>query len=106
MIIPAMVKYTQLRCPICGNINFHLKEIAHEETKLDANGTATELMYQYAESSLECQGCHHRFPYLGNGIDGFIIDDGTYSDMPEEDLELDQKTIVNFNPFYKSSDYK
>lgn len=95
MIIPAAIVGDN-RCPRCGCIRLSIREYMVEDTILDPNGFPIDT-YQYGESYMQCGNCHSKYLYLGNGIDGFSIDDGVYTDEPEF-----EKQSVVINPFYRS----
>jgi hypothetical protein len=99
LIIPAFLTDVT-RCPHCGSIHFRIIETMTEETYIDVNGKPFQTC-EYGESYIECLKCHSKYPYTGNSIDGYFIDDGSGEHEPEFEQQK-----VQFNPFYRYSDYE
>lgn len=99
LIIPAFLT-ERLRCPHCCSSHFQIYESVVETTLLGPTGHP---IYTSEESNsyIECLKCHSKYPYIGNGIDGYHIDDGSGYYEPEF-----EKQQVQFNPFYRYMDYE
>ena len=94
MIVPAFIIGSN-HCPSCGSVYLKKIDLNLTESILDIDGFPID-SNEIEDSFIMCMRCKHKFPYLGNFIDGFSIDDGTYTDEPE--FEPDS---VQINPFYK-----
>lgn len=97
MIRPAYL-LDLLRCPNCGGVHMVIVELCGEEHYLDVNGYPI-YHTEHGLSFMRCISCKHQYPYIGNSIDGYCIDDGTYYDEPPVD-----KNFVTFNPFFRQQE--
>ena len=99
MIIPAII-VERLRCPKCHSSHFEIHESISETTILSVTGHPIHVSEE-SESYMECKKCHSKYNYTGNGIDGYHIDDGSNEFEPEFEPQT-----VQFNPFYRYTDYE